>query len=123
VEISGKARITQGFLSELESGRKRLTYRVAQKLAPTLGTTADRLVLGEQLATLNRAARKGDVDFQSLLTEAEKLTRILPSGKMGDAILDALVGVVRERSRARNSRSTTLDLAAEMVLSGAKAPR
>jgi transcriptional regulator with XRE-family HTH domain len=100
VEIAGKARITQGFLSELESGHKRLTSRVAQKLAPALGTTANQLLLGEQLAKLNRAANKARIDLQPLLAEAERLVEILPRGEVGDAIVDALIGVVRERPKS-----------------------
>jgi len=102
VEIAGKAKISQGFLSELESGQKRLTSGVAQKLAPALGTTADQLVLGEQLAKLNRAAQNGRIELQPLLAEAERLTEMLPSGEMGDAIIDALVGLVREQPRMPN---------------------
>jgi transcriptional regulator with XRE-family HTH domain len=96
VEIAGKAKIAQGFLSELECGRKQLTYGVAHKLAPALGTTADQLVHGERLARLNRAAHKGRIDLQPLLTEAERLVEILPGGEVGDAIGDALIGVVRD---------------------------
>ena len=102
VEIAGKAKIAQGFLSELESGQKRLTSGVVQKLAPALGTTAEQLMLGEQLAKLNRAAQKGRMDLQPLLTEAERLTEMLPSGEIGDAIIDALVGIVREQPKMPN---------------------
>ena len=93
------AGISQGFLSELESGQKRLTPGVAQSLAPALGTTADQLVLSEHLAQLNRAAQKGGIDPQPLLAEAQRLAEILPDGEVGDAIVDALVGIVRERSK------------------------
>ena len=102
VEIAGKARITQGFLSELESGHKRLTSGVAQKLAPALGTTANQLLLGEQLAKLTRASQKARIDLQPLLAEAERLTKILPSGQVGEAILDALVRIVREQQMLQN---------------------
>ncbi len=97
VEIAGKARITQGFLSELESGQKRLTPSVARKLAPALGTTANELLLYENLAKLNRAAQQGRIDLQELLVEAERLSQLLPSGEVGDTIVDALIGIVRER--------------------------
>jgi transcriptional regulator with XRE-family HTH domain len=102
VEIAEKAKITQGFLSELESSQKRLTSGVAQKLATALGTTAEQLVLGEQLTKLNRAAQKGRMDLQPLLAEAERLTEMLPSGEIGDAIIDALVGIVREQPKMPN---------------------
>ncbi len=96
MEIAEAAGISQGFLSELESGQKRLTPGVARRLAPVLGTTADQLLLSEHLAKLNRAATKCKIDPQRLLSEAERLAEILPSGEVGDAIVDALVGIVRE---------------------------
>src|SRR5215210_7894829 len=45
LEISQAAEISQGFLSELENGQKRLTPDVAQRLARALGATADELLL------------------------------------------------------------------------------
>jgi transcriptional regulator with XRE-family HTH domain len=102
IEIARAAGISQGFLSELESGQKRLTPGVAQRLAPVLGTTAPQLVLGEHLARLDRAAQKGHIDLQTLLAEAERLTEILPDGEIGDAIIDAIVRVVRERQKLPN---------------------
>ncbi len=95
-EIAQFAGISQGFLSELESGQKRLTPGVARRLAPALGTTADQLLLNEHLVKLNRAATSCKLDPQWLLSEAERLAEILPSGEIGDAIVDALVGIVRE---------------------------
>ena len=50
VEIAQMAGISQGFVSDLESGKKRLTPEVARRLAPALGTTADQLVVAEHLA-------------------------------------------------------------------------
>jgi transcriptional regulator with XRE-family HTH domain len=97
VEIAQAAGISQGFLSELESAHKQLTPGVARRLAPALGTTATQLVLGEQLAKLNRAAQKARIDLQPLLAEAERLVEIIPRGEVGDAIVDALIGVVREQ--------------------------
>jgi transcriptional regulator with XRE-family HTH domain len=101
-EIARAAGISQGFLSELECGQKRLTPGVAQRLAPVLGTTASQLVLGEHLERLNRAAQKGYIDRQTLLAEAERLTEILPGGEIGEAILDALVRIVREQQMLPN---------------------
>jgi transcriptional regulator with XRE-family HTH domain len=97
IEVARAAGISQGFLSELESGRKRLTPGVAQKLAPALGMSANQLVLAEHLANLNRVAQKGNIDLQPLLAEAERLIEILPSGEIGDAIIDAIVRIVREQ--------------------------
>jgi transcriptional regulator with XRE-family HTH domain len=102
VEIAQAAGISQGFLSALESGRKRLTPGVAQKLAPALGTTADRLVFIECLANLNRVAQKGHISLRPLLAEAERLAGMLPGGEVGDAIIDALVRIVRERQKVPN---------------------
>jgi transcriptional regulator with XRE-family HTH domain len=99
VEIAQAAGISQGFLSELESGRKRLTRSTAQKLAAALETTPDHLMLAERHATLNRAAHKGRVDPKPLLGMAERLAELLPSGKIGDAIVGALIGVLQERPK------------------------
>lgn len=99
IQIARAAGISQGFLSELEGGQKRLTLRMAQRLAPVLGTTAHELLLAEHLAKLSRAAQKGQVDLPPLLNEAERLAKILPGGEVGDAIVDALIGIVREGSR------------------------
>lgn len=95
LEIAQVAGISQGYLSELETGSKRLTPGAAQRLAPALGTTAEDLLLSEHLAKLNRAAQKGRIDLQPLMAEAERLAEILPGGAIGDAIVDALVGIVR----------------------------
>jgi transcriptional regulator with XRE-family HTH domain len=96
IEIAQAAGISQGFLSMLESGQKRLTPGVARRLAPALGTTTDQLLLGEHLAKLSRAATKCKIDPQRLLSEAEKLAEILPNGEVGDAIVEALAGIVRQ---------------------------
>jgi transcriptional regulator with XRE-family HTH domain len=62
IEIARAAGISQGFLSELESGRKRLTPSVAQRLAPVFGMPANQLMFDEHLATLNRVAAAGAMD-------------------------------------------------------------
>jgi hypothetical protein len=98
-EVARAARISQGFLSEVECWQKRLTPGVAQMLAPVLGTTASQLVLGEHLARLDRAAQKGRIDLQTLLAEAKRLIEILPDGEIGDDIIDAIVRIVRERQK------------------------
>jgi transcriptional regulator with XRE-family HTH domain len=99
IEIARAAGISQPFLSELERGRKGLTRSTAQKLAAALETTPDHLMLAERHATLNRAAHKGRVDPKPLLGMAERLAEVLPSGKIGDAIVGALIGIVRERPK------------------------
>jgi transcriptional regulator with XRE-family HTH domain len=96
VRIAQAAGISQGYLSELEAGSKSLTPAAAQKLAPALGTTVGQLVLREHLAKLNRAAQEGHIDLQPLLAEAERLAKILPGGEVGDAIVDALIGIALE---------------------------
>jgi transcriptional regulator with XRE-family HTH domain len=96
VEIAQEAGVSQGYLSALESGLKSLTPGVARRLAPALGIIAGELLLAEHLAKLQRAAHKGRIDLQPLLTEAERLVEILPGGEVGDAIGDALIGVVRD---------------------------
>jgi transcriptional regulator with XRE-family HTH domain len=97
VEIAQEAGVSQGYLSELESGLKPLTPGVARRLAPALGIMAGELLLAENLAKLQRAAQKGRIDLQPLLAEAERLVEIIPRGEVGDAIVDALIGVVREQ--------------------------
>ena len=101
-EIARAAGISQGFLSELESGQKHLTPGVAQKLAPRLGMSANQLVLAEYLANLNQVAQKGNTDLQPLLAEAERLTEMLPGGEIGGAIMDAIVNIVRELQKLPN---------------------
>lgn len=96
LEIARAAGISQTFLSELENERKRLTPSTAQKLAPVLETTPDHLLLAERWGRLMRTARKGKIDPRPLLFEAHRLAEVLPSGKIGDVIIDALVGVVRQ---------------------------
>jgi hypothetical protein len=64
--------------------------------------SADQLVLAEHLANLNRVAQKGNMDLQLLLAEAQRLTEMLPTGEIGDATIEALVGIVRERPKAPN---------------------
>lgn len=95
IQIARAAGMSQGFLSELECGRKRLTLGTAQKLAPVLGTTPDQLMLAERWVKLHRAAQKGRVDYQVLLAEAKRLAEMLPIGEIGDEIIDALIGIAR----------------------------
>ena len=102
VEIAQEAGVSQGYLSELESGLKPLTPGVARRLAPALGSTADEILLSAHLAKLHQAAQKGRIDIQPLLAEAERLTKVLPSGEIGDAVIDALVGILRERPKPLN---------------------
>jgi hypothetical protein len=64
--------------------------------------SADQLVLAEHLANLNRVAQKGNMDLQLLLAETQRLTEMLPTGEIGDATIEALVGIVRERPKAPN---------------------
>lgn len=89
-------------MSELESGQKRLTPGVARRLAPTLGMPANQLLLAEHLSSLNRVAQKGRIDLQLLLAEAERLIEILPQGEVGDAIMDVMLRIVRERQKLPN---------------------
>jgi plasmid maintenance system antidote protein VapI len=86
-------------LSELERGRKRLTPDTAQKLAPVLGTMPDQLIGAEHWVKLERAAWKGGADPQSMLAVAKTLAEMLPSGRVGDDLVDALVAIVRERPK------------------------
>jgi plasmid maintenance system antidote protein VapI len=95
-EIAQAAGISQGFLSELESGRKRLTPATAQKLAPVLGTMPDQLIAAEHWVDLKRAAWKGGIDPQSMLAVAKTLAEMLPGGRVGNDLVDALVEIVRE---------------------------
>lgn len=98
-QISQATGVSQPFLSELETGSKRLTPDTADKLAPALGTTPAQLLLDEQLATLNRVARQANMDPEMLLEEAERLDEILPNGEIGEAIFDALAAIVWERPK------------------------
>jgi transcriptional regulator with XRE-family HTH domain len=102
VEIAQEVGVSQGYLSELESGLKPLTPGVARRLAPALGIMAGDLLLAEYLAKLQRAAQKGRIDLQPLLAEAERLTEVLPGGEIGEAIIDAFVRIVRVRQQSPN---------------------
>jgi hypothetical protein len=42
------------------------------------------------------------VDLRPLLAEAERLTEILPQGEVGDAIMDAMLRLVREKQKLPN---------------------
>jgi transcriptional regulator with XRE-family HTH domain len=98
-EIAQAAGISQGFLSELESGRKRLTPATAQQLAPVLGTMPDQLIVAEHWVTLKRAAGKGGADPQAMLAVAKTLAEMLPSGRVGDDLIDALLGIIRKQPK------------------------
>ncbi len=53
-------------------------------------------MLSEYLTKLKRAAQKGGIDPRPLLAEAQRIAELLPDGEVGDAIADALAGIVRE---------------------------
>lgn len=59
------------------------------------GTEADQLLLAEHSVKLNRAAQKGQVELQPLMNQVERLAVLVPSGEFGNAIVDALVGIMR----------------------------
>jgi len=99
-EIAQAAGISQAFLSDLERGRKRLTPATAQKLAPVLGTMPDQLIVAEHWVKLKRAALKGGADPLPIVAVARSLAEMLPSGRVGDDLVDALVAIVRERPKA-----------------------
>jgi transcriptional regulator with XRE-family HTH domain len=96
-EVAQAAGISQGFLSELERGRKRLTPGTAGKLAPVLGIMPDQLIVAEHWVKLQRAAREGGADPKSMLAATKTLAEMLPSGRVGDDLVDALVAIVREK--------------------------
>ncbi len=95
VKMAAKADLSQGYLSELESGRKRLTPDVAARLGPALGVTPEQLIVLEHLTKLNRMAERGELDPAPLLAKVERLAHILPDGEAGAVITDTLLEIVR----------------------------
>ncbi len=94
-EVARQARISQGHLSDLERGKKKLTMGIARRLAASLGVSTWDLVGPEYLVRLREVAREGHVDAHLLLEEAERLARLLPDGETGDSIVDILGEIVK----------------------------
>ncbi len=95
LRLANEAGVSQGYLSEVESGKKPLTPAVAEKVAPVLGVTAAELEAAEQMSLLHRMALKGAVDPQRLLDAVTDLSSSLPDGEVSDALVDALLGVLK----------------------------
>lgn len=95
-QISTKTGLSQGYISDLESGKKALTPETAARLAPTLGVTPGELEFAEQVSTLQRLAVKGRLDPTRLLDAIQELAVSLPDGEVSDDLVDALLTVLKK---------------------------
>lgn len=91
--ISG---VSQGYISEVESGKKSLSPEMAAKLGPALGVTADQLQVAEQVGTLQRLAVKGKLAPDRLLETILELAHVLPDGQVSDDLVDAFLRVLKK---------------------------
>jgi transcriptional regulator with XRE-family HTH domain len=88
-QLARTAGITQVHVSDVERGR-RLTPKVAMKLAGPLQTTLEDLLWAEYFSSLQRAALKGTLDPHVLLETILKLSDALPESEVADNLVDAL---------------------------------
>ncbi len=93
--LANETGVSQGFISELESGRKPLTSATAAKLAPGLGVAPEELEAAETITSLHRAALKSEVDPRQLLEATIDLSYSLPDNRVSDALIDALLSVLK----------------------------
>ncbi len=93
--LSRRSGVGQQLISMIESGERSLTPDVAGKLAPILGTGPRELMKGEEIAALKRWALKGQLDPRLVLETALELDAE-GSGDANEAILDALLNVLRD---------------------------
>lgn len=93
--LASETGVSQGFISELESGRKPLTSATAAKLARGLGVAPEELEAAEAIASLHRAALKSEVDPRQLLEATIDLSHSLPDDEVSDALIDALLSVLK----------------------------
>ncbi len=94
--IAAKSGIAQSMLSMLEAGTRDLTPEVAMRLAPALGVSGTELWLSEQVAMLNRASLKGELSPNLLVEAILELAKSTPDSEIGDALMDALLQVLRD---------------------------
>ncbi len=94
-EIAAKGLISQGYYSELESGKKPLTPAVAERLAPVLGVTASELIVSGQLVSLKAMADRGGLEPQRMLDAIQELSWSLPEGQVSDDLVEALLAVLK----------------------------
>lgn len=95
-ELATEAGISQAHLSDLETGRRELTRDVALKLAMPLGVKASDLELAETLATMQRAALKGEMNPERLLDAILKMADAMPDSNARDEVVDMLVEVLKK---------------------------
>ncbi|MBA2443510.1 MAG: helix-turn-helix transcriptional regulator [Rubrobacter sp.] len=95
-QVALKSGVPQGHISNIEAGVRPLSREVALKLAPALGTTADKLETAETLARLYREAAAGRLDPMRVLGVILDLDETMENSDAADAATDALVEVLRE---------------------------
>jgi transcriptional regulator with XRE-family HTH domain len=95
-QLARAAGITQVHVSDVERGRRRLTPKVAMKLARPLQTTPEDLQWAEYFSSLQRAAVKGTLDPHVLLETILKLSDALPESDVADNLMDALTDVLKK---------------------------
>jgi transcriptional regulator with XRE-family HTH domain len=105
-EVARAAGISQPYISELETGAKPLTPRMAQRLAPVLGCSASELETAERIASLKRMADGGRLDPEPLFRAIKALNDELPEDETGDALIDALLQVLGKALETHKRRGT-----------------
>lgn len=99
MKITTKSGVSQAHLSDLETGRRELTWEAAERLAPVLGTQPEHLMSADVLAGLKSMAYEnpGDLDAQVLVEAVKFLDQVLASNDNNEQLLMALIELAESR--------------------------
>lgn len=96
VQIAAKSGLTQGQLSELETGRRRLTADLARRLAPALGTTPQELEAKQALAELRGTLKQTPVDLEEFARKFVFINERLPDTAEANEVRRVMVEAFQE---------------------------
>lgn len=103
--LASMSGVSQGYISEVESGKKRLSGKAAGRLAPVLGVDAGPMLAGVRLGALKGLIEDGRGPLAGEIIEVLALVETnLPNGSLKNLLMATLVDALKdaaERDKAR----------------------
>lgn len=95
-QLALKSGLTQGYLSEVEAGKRRLTLKSAEAIAPVLGIKADQLMWADAVGGMQAEAVEGELDPRAVLDMVLELSARSGNDEVADEVLDSLLVVLKK---------------------------
>jgi transcriptional regulator with XRE-family HTH domain len=99
VKLASKAGISQSYVSEIESGTKRLSAPAAEKVAAALGVEAGVLLMSVRMGSLKTALQTGESRgplAQEIVAVLALISENLPDGSLKNLLMATLVEALNE---------------------------